>query len=228
MTKIKKELDELILLRKDEDLSWRESSSYDREILKNTMDKYELEVKKLQNENKFLVEEKEFIVKSFYEEGISLKKKLQAHDLLIVKELMEIQTRVETLASHPYDMDSLTPQMSGLEIMDGFIPKDSPLNCVSNCDDRMEIEVPRLPKEYSRKNSESSPKTFWKTQTKKVNGNLPVSPRLTIPWKGKIIRASLAQLHEFKGDLNHMLAVLGGDDPNEVEKSFRKIRILFR
>ena len=53
------------------------------------------------------------------------------------------------------------------------------------------------------------------------------SPRLSIPWKGKIIRASLEQLKDFKGNLNKMLSIVGGDEPNELEKSFRKIRIVW-
>ena len=51
------------------------------------------------------------------------------------------------------------------------------------------------------------------------------SDQIAIPWREKIIRASVALMKEFKGNFDDLLNSLGGDTPKEFEKRFTKVKI---
>ena len=83
------------------------------------------------------------------------------------------------------------------------------------------IRSGRLLKFYLKKEENASTDC---SSEKEGTGENP-GRRLMIFWKGKIIHPSYRQLMEFKGNLNELLAVLGGSEPSPRERRFRKIRI---
>ena len=136
-------------------------------------------------------------------------------------------------------MDPLIEDLNNLHIS-----KDDALHTIqSNLhhDSAMEIESPleERRKKISHFNGvtpntwfvrKNSPIKYKKIYVKKRHveeeqdfGTFP--KRLSIPWKGKIIKPTYQQLKDFKGDLNLLMETIGAEDPSGKEKNYEKVKI---
>ncbi len=101
----------------------------------------------------------------------------------------------------------------------------------------MEIELPKTPHSYKFiKGGEQFIKYYTRKDVAAIEEPPTVCPRnqgfydnrLNVLWKDQIIHPTKRQLKEYKGDLNAMLEILGGDTPSLRERNYRKIRIPWR
>ena len=126
---------------------------------------------------------------------------------------------------NPDDLNSdPTPPTTKMEIEDDKISSQSHDRCRTNFSSvRTSRPGWKSPKEkliriFVRKDSANRSSSLGQT------AQCSVDP-IAIPWRGKIIRANIALIKEFKGNFDDMLASLGGDAPMGFEKRFTKVRI---
>jgi len=119
---IKAELDELNELRKEE-LSWREGAFVDQQILRKTVESYELEIKELNRQARTMFEEKDLVINTLIEEKERLSKVSKMREMKLSEELDEICKKVDALTSQftfsktqELGMETLAKRGSRMEI----------------------------------------------------------------------------------------------------------------
>jgi len=91
-----------------------------------------------------------------------------------------------------------------------------------------EFRGPRdhLVKIYVRKKSCSTPNQDLNLNLSKHSSYQ--ERKLTILWRGKVLRPTYSQLREFKGNCNMIASLLGAEEPLPHERNYHKIRIFWR